>query len=458
MTEDGWEPGRPIQEKGQRRVKRRIDPLGLGPTREEVLAEHTQCQFYLERKHRFCNQARVGGDSLFCGVHGEQVRKRIPCPVDPSHTIYEDKVAQHVLICNAAKQQMALEAETWFCLNCNSGTSIPSSASDNQVIVDPDALLAKINSCWAALGEQISVRPAPLEGEETESERRMTETVIQAVAQGQSSFKQLRHAKQDAKIVLEMSKADLLHESATIYVELGAGRGVLGHSVSSVAPNAKLVLVERAGQRHKADTQLRAEGASQFTRLRTDIRHVLLRGLPGLGQGSDCHHVVVIAKHLCGVATDLALRSMEALPSDATAPRAGLSIATCCHHACVWEDYVGREWLAAQGFTAAEFNVLKYWSGWAFALKGSGSRGRDDEKEKEEEEEEEEHKAPKDNANRPTNITREEMAACGAKIKRLLDHGRLLYARSRLQMPSVRVVQYCDSSESPECFLLVGQR
>ena len=428
-----------------------------------MLAEHTQCQFFLERKNRFCNQAKVG-DSLFCGVHGEQTRKRIPCPVDPSHTIYEDKAAQHVLICNAAKEQRALEAESWFCLNCNSGSSAEAEdlSSDNAVAVDPDALLAKINSCWATLGEQISVRPAPLDGDETESERRLTESVIQAVAQGQSSFKQLRHAKQDAKIVKEMYKADLLHaESGALYVELGAGRGVLGHSVSSVAPNAKLVLVERAGQRHKADTQLRAEGSSNFTRLRTDIRHVLLRGLPGLGEGSGCRRVVVIAKHLCGVATDLALRSMEALPSDASAPRAGLSIATCCHHACVWEDYVGRDWIAAQGFSRAEFNVLKYWSGWAFTLKGSGARGKDEEKEKaeeEEEEEEEDHRAPKDKTNRPSNITREEMAACGAKIKRLLDHGRLLYAHSRLQMPDVRVVQYCDPSESPECYLLVGQR
>ena len=27
----------------------------------------------------------------------------------------------------------------------------------------------------------------------------------------------------------------------------------------------------------------------------------------------------------------------------------GVAIATCCHHACVWGDYTGSDWLEKQG-------------------------------------------------------------------------------------------------------------
>jgi hypothetical protein len=123
---------------------------------------------------------------------------------------------------------------------------------------------------------------------------------------------------------------------------------------------------------------------------------------------------VLVAKHLCGVATDISLRSAATfqlppspLPQDTSAAAAGaagastlcpgshtsdsdsdsnkpysssgsdvksssglsaqlkgVAIATCCHHACVWQDYVGASFLNSQGgITATEFDVLKQWSG-----------------------------------------------------------------------------------------------
>jgi hypothetical protein len=99
----------------------------------------------------------------------------------------------------------------------------------------------------------------------------------------------------------------------------------------------------------------------------------------------DHKKVVIMAKHLCGAATDLALRSLNAFVAPSAddgagggavlAARArGLAIATCCHHACNWRDYLGREWLAAQGVSPAEFDVMKIWSGWAHTLRTKFSR------------------------------------------------------------------------------------
>jgi hypothetical protein len=51
--------------------------------------------------------------------------------------------------------------------------------------------------------------------------------------------------------------------------------------------------------------------------------------------------VVVIAKHLCGVGTDFALKSMEPIRNQVSA----VIMATCCHGICNWNDYVGRDYL-----------------------------------------------------------------------------------------------------------------
>jgi hypothetical protein len=50
--------------------------------------------------------------------------------------------------------------------------------------------------------------------------------------------------------------------------------------------------------------------------------------------------LVVIAKHLCGAGTDLALKSLEPINQVSACV-----MATCCHGACTWDDYVGRDYL-----------------------------------------------------------------------------------------------------------------
>jgi len=65
-------------------------------------------------------------------------------------------------------------------------------------------------------------------------------------------------------------------------------------------------------------------------------------------------------------------RGRSALGSDLNLQ--GVCIATCCHHCCAWEDYVGRGWFKAElGFGQLEFNRLKQWSGWACSSNGSSS-------------------------------------------------------------------------------------
>ncbi|XP_008835494.2 tRNA:m(4)X modification enzyme TRM13 homolog, partial [Nannospalax galili] len=112
--------------------------------------------------------------------------------------------------------------------------------------------------------------------------------------------------------------------------------------------------------------------------------------------------VVGIGKHLCGVATDLALQCLletyaasygerneeplaKRIKNDKTekemntlakegnersvpekqTPVAGIVIALCCHHRCDWRHYVGKEYFRALGLGAVEFYYFQRMSSWA---------------------------------------------------------------------------------------------
>uniref|UniRef100_A0A8C5D505 tRNA:m(4)X modification enzyme TRM13 n=1 Tax=Gouania willdenowi TaxID=441366 RepID=A0A8C5D505_GOUWI len=48
----------------------------------------------------------AGKDKLYCGEHGfmEKGSRRIVCPLDPKHTVCEDKLHTHMLKCNAKEK------------------------------------------------------------------------------------------------------------------------------------------------------------------------------------------------------------------------------------------------------------------------------------------------------------------------------------------------------------------
>lgn len=93
--------------------------IGEDQTLEEARANWTQCLFLMKRKNRLCNVARAPG-SMYCGNHcpvdetvssGRRLAeakfrgiaagaiKRVPCPMDPNHTVYEHELAHHLKVC-----------------------------------------------------------------------------------------------------------------------------------------------------------------------------------------------------------------------------------------------------------------------------------------------------------------------------------------------------------------------
>ena len=49
-------------------------------------------------------------------------RKRVVCPIDPSHTVFEDKLRKHLKICNKSKQTQKAQQCPYYVENFNCGS------------------------------------------------------------------------------------------------------------------------------------------------------------------------------------------------------------------------------------------------------------------------------------------------------------------------------------------------
>lgn len=90
----------------------------------------SRCCFYLKRKLRYCTAMRQPA-SEFCGVHRPTredakgvVRTRIPCPFDPTHSIFNDTVAAHKRVCPFLVIQKTISELPCFREKVNSGAAL----------------------------------------------------------------------------------------------------------------------------------------------------------------------------------------------------------------------------------------------------------------------------------------------------------------------------------------------
>ena len=54
-------------------------------------------------------------------VRKKERGKRIPCPVDPSHLIFESALSKHMLVCPAVKYQQDVASQEFYSQNANRG-------------------------------------------------------------------------------------------------------------------------------------------------------------------------------------------------------------------------------------------------------------------------------------------------------------------------------------------------
>ncbi|CAL8310185.1 unnamed protein product [Lota lota] len=409
-----------------------------------------RCGFFVERKRRFCKMI-VGSGNLYCGEHANvengNSRRRIQCPLDPKHTVFEERLAKHLQKCNSREKPKPVYYEQ----NINAGSGDEETLEDQVALghrskAELDFHLEKLKEAAKALGEKLedSVLSHPVLSEQIDNPNN-----------GDSA---LKHLKQQASILGNMEEIGLLGPNIC-FVEFGAGKGKLSHWIHEAVKGHQdphFLLVERSSTRFKVDGKhQQADGT--FERLQVDIQHLDLGRVPLLMKTGV--PLVGVGKHLCGSATDLALRCLfervssgdgppsppglhPAPPSHEPAPPGlhpappglhpappsrmdvcGVAIALCCHHRCEWRPYVGKQFFRENGLGASEFAAFQRMSSWATC------DGCPDEQSRDLAHDGEVESADEDILNGV--LSAEERGRVGRLCKRLIDQGRVHYLQSK---------------------------
>ncbi|CAI9575027.1 unnamed protein product, partial [Staurois parvus] len=216
-------------------------------------------------------------------------RRRIPCPLDPKHTVYEDQLEKHIKKCNSREKPQPV----FYVQNVNSG---PENIGICKEQVSLSSLSKEdLQKLTETLLRVTSGLDPPL------PDRKLCHSALQEAlndpTNGDTAFK---HLKQQASILGHLDRLGLLGTSHC-FVEFGAGRGKLSHWVNIAienTDNVHFLLVERATTRFKVDGK---QKKSTFERLHIDIQHLSLGRVLSLVQKRL--PVIGIGKHLCGAGT-----------------------------------------------------------------------------------------------------------------------------------------------------------
>jgi tRNA:m4X modification enzyme len=455
-------------------------------------------------------------------------RKRIPCPIDPSHYIFEDMVEKHLPICPKAKKQRQQEEQEYYKTNINCGgygdlctprTEDPSIEWAEKIAL---RVLQVHQRIFAKNKLEQKEQLAALSFEELHNAlplNDLSKPELEAgMMEGFNAYKiktgGSRHIPQLASLVGHLRAADALpkiddnssaqvttptnDDKPLVLLEMGAGRGVFGLSAVGVANarnmNAHLVMVERAGTRSKADKIFRTAGEVktahpylkldniQFSRLVCDLAHI---NLPVVVEQEKFREgkVVVIAKHLCGAGTDIALKSLEPIKAKVKA----CVFATCCHGICDWKEYVGRDYLRREmeggeeclNFGPSEFDLLRRWCAGSVANRSAGKAAESstmNDKPDEGPAEHSEHIDVVDGTREdqmggsetiPISVVAKSLnLACGVPglgraCQRLIDYGRSEFMRKRLfadhASPRIKLHHYVECDVTPQNAVLIAE-
>ncbi|GAV52827.1 hypothetical protein ZYGR_0AI01090 [Zygosaccharomyces rouxii] len=301
-----------------------------------------QCEFYIERKDRHCGMTCREGTNR-CVVHSDSPAKRVPCPLDPNHTVWEASLQKHLRKCNKLKQRHLNDDQDFYQVDLNTSGSSPLQPFEDstQDVLETISLVEKI---YNQFDELVLDQKA---NDYMESSRML---------QLPSNKK---HAWQQSSLIQHMVDAKMFGPNRT-FIEFGCGRAELSRYVNQVAllrgdldPSElpKFLLIDRGSNRMKFDKKFSDDsweiaklqnGRERIQRCRIDIKDLKLSSLLENGRG-----YVAISKHLCGVATDLTLRCLQNSSLNNETLR-GVSIAMCCRHCCDPQEYINPEYLKVQ--------------------------------------------------------------------------------------------------------------
>ena len=394
-----------------------------------VMKRH--CQLWLPKKKRFCHFPPHREDAEFCSHHvpndaPDAKRQRVPCPIDPKHTVYANDLEKHVKKCPALRY--VADDKAYFQKDINVDADIVEGTSKCGQLQGLSAIQFKrLVTVVEALYEK------HIEGT-ISTEVLCPDWGIQFYED--EDVEKAKHVSQQSSIAGHLARIKLLATSLT-YMEFGAGKGGLSFFISKVVKGCDNVLIDRKNFRRKLDAKVDRVGETKvnpFKRLYIDIKDLVLSKVDEV-KGKHC---VVISKHLCGGATDVTLRcftkTLQDLPHPSAAPTPqsaattpsppdplpdsstthtslattpepqdvglattssaqsptpkpgasssgscphastsddgcvsvdGAAIALCCHQVCNWNSYVGRTFFTDNHLDHQDFAYLCSITSWA---------------------------------------------------------------------------------------------
>ncbi|GAM18312.1 hypothetical protein SAMD00019534_014870 [Acytostelium subglobosum LB1] len=429
-------------------------PLREQPTEEESAA-HTKCMFWMviKMKHRalFCNQPRAKG-STFCTHHrpldecsntDDPTKKRIPCPLNPAHIIYESKLKKHLKGCPNAKETQSNAhitrsvSQVYYNENLNGLAPKFNDTPLSHISTEQlNAMANKLDTLFATLF------PTGIKVNDNQHE-----SLEKIFSENVNSKRKLKHIQQESSILSVLQMENLL-EKDNIFLEFGAGTGKLGYHVfQALDKSSGHIMIDRMKFKSlkKSDRMIKNEkDCKYFDRFLIDIRHLDLSKVEQLEKSN----FVIISKHLCGCATDFTLRCLANSITNNEKLRqtfAGIGIATCCHHVCTLDSYINPKYVNdVLQLTPDEFQLLCSITSWASiepnkkkskkAKLDGGAEDNDDDQCPEVKQEMEAIKQQTLNSlvnyDSVFETTRKE--ELGYKAKRLIDYGRYLFIRDTL--------------------------
>jgi len=265
-----------------------------------------------------------------------------------------------------------------------------------------------------------------------------------------------------AQMVAEALPSACFAGRGALVLEYGCGRGALALTILESFPAARGLLIDRDTRRHKVEKR-REAGEDGMLRLRMDISNFDLEAflrspldierLPkacdfDLLALSKCTKtanrleelwrraaalqvepwppsaLLACAKHLCGSATDISLRSLAAAASGAGSNDIDVLVccATCCHQRCDANSYVNFPFLQSLGLchSAEEFADFASTCGWALGSLVAAQR------------------------------------RLGLMSKRILDLGRIAWLRQELGLTEAHLSCYIGKEVTPENVAIIA--
>ncbi|KAG1047547.1 hypothetical protein G6F43_010012 [Rhizopus delemar] len=460
------------KESVEKRTKLKTNqPLELPP----VPNKPQQCHFFVARKRRYCNLPAKKLQK-YCGEHMTQDPenqvsnlKRIPCPYDNSHTVFEKDLKVHLeKRCNSRPRGLPV------CHSLNINCTLPLSKeeldfqkniySHQKMHVQP--WLARVQLKLLTRQELESIYDKVSTAYDKFVQPIETEILKHvAVEQKRAEVQWTKHLDQQSSLIGHMEQNGMLQDKSAIFVEFGAGKGELSSWVKKAIQEengeSTFVLIDRKNVRNKVDPSLvgHSEQKSTVQRLLMDIKDLELAKVECITNNEK--KVVAFSKHLCGCATDITLKCLmnyveHERSLGRSEPIAGIVIAMCCHQLCRYEMYPNTEYLESIDMNKTEFERMCKISSWGISGEREKQKKNDEEDEHGDlEEEGDEGDEDRDQtANHFTGLDRVQREKIGYQCKRVLDTGRVKFLEK--YGFNAKLVYYVDPATSLENCALIA--